>query len=93
MQEKQQSEDMLIEGVRVVSVQSQNDTLTLDPDLFENTEFFMKIMKSVDDRFLIKNKDINKISYPVDGSLLVKSSDSGFQPDAVGVKSINRIKT
>ena len=78
MQEKQQSEDMLIEGVRIVSVQSQNDTLTLDPEIFENTEFFMKIMKSVDDRFLMKNKDINKVPYPVDGSLLIKSNDSGF---------------
>jgi hypothetical protein len=75
IKEKQESEDMLIEGVRVVSVQSQFDTLTLDPDLFENTDFFMKIMKSVDDRFLMKNKEMSKIPYPVDGSLLVKNSD------------------
>jgi len=78
MQEKQQYEDMLIEGVRVVSVANENDTLTLDPELFENTEFFMKIMKSVDDRFLMKNKDINKIAFPVEGSLLIKSTDPGF---------------
>jgi hypothetical protein len=66
---------MLIEGVKVVSVQSQFDTLTLDPEIFENTDFFMKIMKSVDDRFLMKNKEMSKIPYPVDGSLLVKNSD------------------
>jgi hypothetical protein len=83
---------MLIEGVRIVSVQSQNDTLTLEPDLFENTEFFMKIMKSVDDRFLMKNKEINKVPYPVDGSLLIKSSDNGYQPEAVQMKSVKGMK-
>jgi hypothetical protein len=43
--------------------------------MIENTDFFMSIMKSVDDRFLMKQKEITKVPLPLEGSLLVKSQD------------------
>ena len=49
-------------------------------------------MKSVDDRFLMKNKEINKIPFPVEGSLLVKGTDAGFIADSTATKQ-SRVKT
>jgi hypothetical protein len=49
LRKKSEAEDVLVEAVRVVSVAQENDAITLDTDLIENSEFFMNIMKTVDE--------------------------------------------
>lgn len=56
LKSKQEAEDYLIEQTRIVSVMQENDGLTLDIDIIENTDFFMTVMKSVDDEFLMRAK-------------------------------------
>ena len=49
LRKKSEAEDVLVEAVCVVSVAQENDAITLDTDLIENSEFFMNIMKTVDE--------------------------------------------
>jgi D-ribose pyranose/furanose isomerase RbsD len=45
----------LVEHVRIISVKSPNDALTIDVELISNIDYFMKIMKLVDEEFLIRD--------------------------------------
>ena len=43
-----------------MTVNSLNDSLTLDVDFIHNNDYFMKIMKLIDDEFLIREWKLNK---------------------------------
>ena len=60
----------LVEHVRVVRVNSENDALTIDVDFISNMDYFMKIMKLIDDEFLIREYRIKKET-SLEGSLLL----------------------
>jgi hypothetical protein len=41
--------------VRIISVKTMSDALTIDVELISNIDYFMKIMKLVDEEFLIRD--------------------------------------
>ena len=64
--------------MRAISVQKQNDALTLDVELISNADYFKKIMKLVDDEFMKREYKISKESQ-LQGSLLFSREE---QPSA-----------
>jgi hypothetical protein len=54
LREKEQAVSELIEHVRIITVNSPNDALTIDVDFITNMDYFMKIMKLIDEEFLIR---------------------------------------
>ena len=72
----------LVEGLRFFSIKTQEDTddksdfdnsanaLTLDVDTFSNVGYFMKMMKMIDQEFLMRDYTCLKLTQPVEGSLL-----------------------
>ena len=60
--------------MRVISVQKQNDALTLDVELISNADYFKKIMKLVDDEFMKREYKISKESQ-LQGSLLFSKEE------------------
>jgi hypothetical protein len=61
--------------VRIISVKTMSDALTIDVELISNIDYFMKIMKLVDEEFLIRDYKITKEAC-VTGSLLFTKEDS-----------------
>lgn len=70
MREKEQAVSELIEHVRIITVNSPNDALTIDVDLISNMDYFMKIMKLIDDEFLMREYRVTKETN-LEGSLLL----------------------
>lgn len=60
-----------VQSIRVISVKQENDALTIDIDWISNTEYFLKIMKLVDEDFLFREYKLTKESQ-VAGSLLTQ---------------------
>lgn len=80
LREKEQALSELVENVRILSVKSESDALTIDVELLSNIEYFMKIMKLVDEEFLMREYKITKESnilgsliYSVDEKEAVKN--------------------
>lgn len=74
MREKEGALSELVEHVRIISVKGLNDALTIDVELIENIDYFMKIMKLVDEEFLIREYKIYKET-SLAGSLLFSKED------------------
>lgn len=64
MQEKAKAADLLVKSVRFLSIKSQDasegaedevNALTLDSQFFVSIEFFLRIMKQIDNEFLIRD--------------------------------------
>lgn len=49
-----------MQSIRVISVKQENDALTFDVDSICNVEFFLKIMKLVDEDFLYREYKLTK---------------------------------
>ncbi len=75
LREREQAVSELIEHVRIITVNSPNDALTIDVDFITNMDYFMKIMKLIDEEFLIREYKVNKET-SVEGSLLLHTVDS-----------------
>jgi len=75
LREKEQAVSELIEHIRIITVNSQNDALTIDVDFITNMDYFMKIMKLIDEEFLIREYKVNKETQ-IEGSLLLPTVDS-----------------
>lgn len=75
LREKECALSELVEHVRIISVKSPSDALTIDVELISNIDYFMKIMKLVDEEFLIRDYKITKET-SVTGSLLFTKEDS-----------------
>lgn len=69
LREKEGALNELVEHVRIISVKQKNDALTIDIDLLSNIDYFMKIMKLVDEEFLMREYKISKET-SFSGSLL-----------------------
>jgi len=63
---------MLVEKVRVVKINQEYDALTLDVEMFNSCEFFIKIMKMIDDKFLMYDLKLHKENQTPEGSLLLE---------------------
>lgn len=74
LREKEGALSELVEHVRIISVRSLNDSLTIDVELIQNIDYFMKIMKLVDEEFLIRDYKITKET-SLAGSLLFSKED------------------
>lgn len=64
-----------MEHVRIISVKTMSDALTIDVELISNIDYFMKIMKLVDEEFLIRDYKITREASVI-GSLLFTKEDS-----------------
>ncbi len=74
LREKEGALSELVEHVRIISVKSLNDSLTIDVELIQNIDYFMKIMKLVDEEFLIREYKVTKET-SLAGSLLFSKED------------------
>jgi hypothetical protein len=74
LREKEQAISELVEQVRVISINGENDALTIDVEFVQNFDYFMKIMKLINDEFLIREYRLTKET-ALEGSLL-------FSPDS-----------
>jgi hypothetical protein len=75
LREKEGALNELVESVRIIAVKQENDALTIDINLLSNTDFFMKIMKLVDEEFLVREYKISKET-SISGSLLFTKEDN-----------------
>ena len=82
LREKEGALSELVEHVRIISVRGLNDSLTIDVELIQNIDYFMKIMKLVDEEFLIREYKVTKETSLM-GSLL-------FSKEEVEIQSKNK---
>lgn len=75
LREKEGALGELVEHVRIISVRQPNDAITIDVELISNIDYFMKIMKLVDEEFLIREYKLTKET-SVTGSLLFSKEDT-----------------
>ena len=54
MNKRREAANVLIENVRILSINEQNDALTLSVDLFSNVDYFLDIIKIIDTDFLAR---------------------------------------
>ena len=52
MNKRREAANVLIENVRILSINEPNDALTLSVDFFSNVEYFNDIIKIIDSDFL-----------------------------------------
>lgn len=62
LKEQQKSQDVLISNVNIIQIGNQ-EALTLAGDLLENTEFFLQMMRKIDDNFMLSELKIDKTDY------------------------------
>ena len=74
LRESQQALFELVENIRIITVKSTDDAITIDAQLISNIDYFMKIMKLVDEEFLIREYKITKET-SLQGSLLFSKED------------------
>lgn len=76
---KAEAADFLVKSVRFISVKTQEggdgtdddvNAFTLDSEIFVSMEFFLKMMKEIDNEFLIRDFACSKLVQPIEGSLL-----------------------
>ena len=60
IKEKQKASNELVEQVRVITINQENDALTIDVSSVSNVEFFVTLMKYIDDEFLQREAKITK---------------------------------
>lgn len=72
----------MVEKTRIVSINGESDAITLDVEFFSNAEYFLNMMKLIDDHFLIREHKINKCSTALEGSLLM---NAGFKQEGSSV--------
>ena len=70
LKEKQKASNELVEQVRVITVNSENDALTIDVQSVSNINYFVTLMKYIDDEFLQRESKITRET-ALEGSLLL----------------------
>jgi hypothetical protein len=80
LREKECALSELVEHVRIISVKCPNDALTIDVELISNIDYFMKIMKLVDEEFLIRDYRIQKETTITGSLLFTKEEDTKSRP-------------
>lgn len=75
MKEKQQVQDALISNINIIRIGNE-EALTINNDLLENTNYFLTMMRGLDPNFMLSELKIEKtdIAQAMNGSVLYSSS-------------------
>jgi hypothetical protein len=61
--------------VRIITVNTENDALTIDVEFVQSFDYFMKMMKLINDEFLIREYKVQKET-SLEGSLLISTEST-----------------
>ena len=60
--EKTESQDLLISNIKIIEI-DEKEAITIGNELLENTQFFLQIMRNIDNNFMSSDLKIEKAEF------------------------------